>query len=66
MVGQAKSNAQIVNLNDDPTKIEEIPIAYLSECHIYQIVKTGDTGVYAYLTERGIFKVKMQAKFNQK
>jgi hypothetical protein len=52
---------------NDPKKIEEIPIADpMMKCHIYQIVKTGDTGIYAYLTEKGIFTVKIQPKFNQK
>ena len=68
MVGQVRSYAQIVNLiNDDPKKIEEIPITDpMMKCHIYQIIKTGDPGIYAYLTEKGIFKVKMQPKFSQK
>lgn len=67
MVGQVRSYTQILNLMNDPKKIEEIPIADpMMNCHIYQIVKTGDSGVYAYLTEKGIFKVKIQPKFNQK
>jgi len=33
---------------------------------MYQIVKTGDTGIYAYLTDNHIVKVKMEQKFNQK
>ena len=67
MIGQVRSYTQIVNfLKDEPKKIEEILIVPPAEmkCHIYQIIKTGDPGVYAYLTEKGIFKVRMEKKFN--
>ena len=67
MVGQVMSYVQIINFKgEEGVRVEQIPIMEaLMKCHIYSMIKTGDASLYSYLTEKGIYKVKMSAKFNQ-